>query len=230
MWSEWKRALRGRVKVFLPSPMKRVFRELERRGIRPDELATLEVFGGAGDWHAIDYVGAVRWLEVWEIKPEFERSLRRNLPGAEIRITNSFEEMKRTPRRYDLIVVDNPASTFGADRSRPGSLAAQGEGVDEHCEHFDLFPDVLRLATRSAVLILNVIPHVTKDARKAHPYVFNPRQLAWRSRLYGTPNPERVPFGRMLSTYERLLAAEGFALEWHFFERRAFSTPAAGRR
>lgn len=185
--------------------MQQVFRELTRRKVRPELLTTLEVFGGSGNLHTKDYVSQVSTLEVWDIDPKNEETLKRNFPMAEVKITDSYKEIKSTPGKYDLIVIDNPISTFGG-----------------HCEHFDLFPDIFRVAKDSAILILDVIPEINDVARKKYPNLFNETQLTHRKSFYQTNRPERVSFNQMIEVYKNMIVDSGFNLEWYFFQKRTY--------
>ena len=104
------------------SPMQQVLRELRRRGVDVGSLNAIELFGGCAKRHTLDYAGRVAHLEVWEIDPTCEPALHRTIPSATIRIVDTYEEIRKTSDRFDLIVVDNPMSIYGG-----------------HCEHFDLF-------------------------------------------------------------------------------------------
>jgi hypothetical protein len=181
------------------SPTQQVFRELRARNVRTGDLDALEVFGHTGFMHTLDYARQVASLEAWEIDPAKEPALRRHLPHATVRILDSFEELKRSPRKFDLIVVDNPVTLYG-----------------EHCEHFEVFPDIFRVAEDSSILILNATRNPRPAPEQAH--------LARRRSFYETDHPEDVPFDRMIEVYHNLIQAGGFDLEWHFFRRRAFAT------
>ena len=188
------------------TPMKRVLNELTKRGVSVGDLVALEIFGCSGEGHVKDYASLVSSLEVWEIDPQFENTLRRHFPNATVNITDSYQEIKRTSKKYDLIIVDNGTST------RPGG----------YCEHFDLFPDIFRIAGDSCILVLNVIPEIDQKDTKGYPYLFNDEQLARRRIFYKTDRPEKVTFAQMLDTYRDLCRTYSFSLDWHFFERRNF--------
>jgi len=181
------------------SPTQRVFRDLRARNVPTGDLAALEFFGRTGFLHTVDYARQVSSLEVWEIDPAHEPDLRRNLPGAAVRIVDSFDELKRTPRKFNLLVVDNPVCVYGG-----------------HCEHFDIFPDIFRVAMDSSILILNAAPNPSPPTEAAH--------LASRRAFNKTDRPENVPFDRMMKVYREIVQAAGFALEWHFFRRRTHAT------
>jgi len=183
--------------------MQQVLRELRKRKVSVKDLDALEVFGGSGDFHTKDYAFQVSTLEVWEIDPKYERSLKQNLPMAKVKITDSYKEIKNTLRKYNLIVVDNPMSTY-----------------EDHCEHFDLFPDIFRVASDSTILILNVISEINGAAKKQYPYLFNEEQLARRKFFYKTNRPEKVSFDEMVEAYRNLAKTNGFSLEWYLFQKR----------
>jgi hypothetical protein len=183
--------------------MQRVMTELKRRQVPLHSLNALEVFGGAGNFHTMDYDCRVSSLEVWEVEVKYEHLLRRNLPFAEIKITDSYKELTHTLRKYDLVVVDNPMSTW-----------------DGYCEHFELFPAIFRVLEHPAILVLDVIPEVTSRALKKFPYLFNDAQLARRKSFYKTSHPEKLSFDELATAYENLIMENGFNLEWYFFQRR----------
>jgi len=189
--------------IGLPSvkPIEKVFRELRKRDVNPGDLHALEVFGREGDWQTQYYARDVSTLDVWEINPEYETALRQNLPDAELKITDSYEEMRNTSRRYNLIVVDNQFSFSG-----------------EHCEHFDFFPDIFRICMDLTILVLRVILEVDDSFLRAYPYVFNDRQLAQRGSFYKTNHPEKLSFGEMIGVYKDLALANGFVVGWYFFQ------------
>ncbi len=185
--------------------MRRLMRELRRRGVDLGQLHALELFGGSGDFHTKDYAGEVASLEVWEIDERYRKQLAQNLPKAEIRTVDAFAEITRSSEHYDLIIVDNPMSTY-----------------DEHCEHFGLFPAVFRRASDRAIMIVNVIPYLTDSAAKRYPYLFNREQLAARATFYRTVHPEEISFDTMVEAYKRYATKEGIRIEWHFMVRRHF--------
>ncbi len=185
--------------------MHAVVRELIHRGVAMDELDALEVFAGTGSFHTMSYASKVRSLTAWEIDPTCEPALKKNLPVALVKITDSFVEVKRTSSTFNLIVVDNPMSTFG-----------------EYCEHFDLFPDIYRLARRPAILMIDVIPEVPPSGRKRYPYLFSERHLTRRRDFYQSEHPEKISLGEMALTYSNRARANGYNVCWHFFIKRTF--------
>ena len=187
--------------------MEQVVRQLGRRGVALNKLAALEIFGRDGRWHTRYYAGLVRMLEVWEIDEQYREALRCNLPMAKVKITDSFVEINRTGQLYDLIVLDNPI--FGDPRD-----------PSDYCEHFDLFPAVFRVASDSAVLIVNVIPKQGRAARGKYPHLLNSAHLERRASFYQTDRPHNIPINRMIRTYKTLAQSSGFEIEWYFSRSR----------
>lgn len=198
------RAILRKLKPTL-TPMQQVLSELKKRKVRLKDLHALEVFGYHGEWHTMDYASQVSTLEVWDIEQECEDALKRNLPMAEVKITDIYKEIKNTSRKYNLIVIDNPMSIY-----------------DDHCEHFDLFPDIFRIVMDSTILILNVIPEIDDAALKKYSYLFNEVQLARRKSFYKTNHPEKVSFDEMIKAYKNLIETNSFNLEYYFFQKRNF--------
>jgi hypothetical protein len=180
-------------------PMQRVVRGLRRRGVALERLDALEVFAYTGERLTRHYAPHVASLEAWEIDPACEHALRRNLPRAEIRILDSFEEIRRTDRRYGLVVVDNPVWFR---------------------EHFELFPHAFRVLADNAVLVLLVLPELDETTERQYPELFDERHVDRRRAFYETDDPRRVPLEMMVAHYGRLAAESGFALEWSFAEQR----------
>ena len=187
------------------SPMQKVLRRLQAREIDLGSLHALELFGGSGAFHTVDYLDKVASLEVWEIDPNLEDSLRSNLPKATIRIVNCYDEIMRTRHRFNLVIVDNPMSTY-----------------DGRCEHFDLFPDLFRVARDQAVLLLDVIPRVPPAAQKKYPYLFNEEQRQRRSKFYNLATADNLSWDEIISAYRERADRAGFEVEWSFMVRRHF--------
>ena len=112
-------------------------------------------------------------------------------------------EIKRETRKYDLVVVDNPAPIYGG-----------------HCEHFELFPDLFKVFKDKAIIILNVISSVSKAEKAKEPELFNDFHLEKRRQFYQTTTPLNIEFDFLFKTYERLFYANGFVVDWCFFEKR----------
>lgn len=195
------------IKVIKLTPMEKVLYKLNRKGIDVENLNALEVFGYIGTWHTLDYARIVKSLDVWEIDPECERFLRSNLPMADIKITNSFEEIKTVARKYNFIVVDNSMGIYGEN--------------GEYCEHFDLFPAIFRVMQDECVLVLNVIPKIEEKDRQQYPYLFNAEQLKRREQFYITNHPDNLSFQEMVNAYSKYAEQNGFRVEWFFTQKRS---------
>jgi hypothetical protein len=187
------------------SPTQQLFRELRRKGVVPERLRAVELFGGSGRLHILDFARQVAALDIWEIEPGNAAALRRAFPAAEVRITDSYQEVGRAAKRYDLIVIDNPEGEHGG-----------------HYEHFDLFPAVLRLAADQAVLVFNVRPGPGPMPATAADRM-DEAHLARRQAFYRSDHPEQIPVAEMVPVYRDLLLAAGFDLEWHVSRKRTRS-------
>jgi len=156
----------------------------------------LEVFARAGDWHVTEYADLVGHLTAWELNPEFEADLRRNLPRADVQIVDSYTEITRTPGRFDLVVLDNFLLTV------------------DHVEHFDLFPAVYRVLTDRAFLVRIVVPDPYRYSEDVPEAVKHGQR-----RFYDHPS-EVVPREVIETTYARLAAASGRSVTWTDWTRR----------
>jgi hypothetical protein len=185
----------------MQAPMRRVCERLGREGITLDTLDALEFYAREGDWQAAGYAPWVRSVEAWEIDPRCEPALRRNLPGARIRIGDSYA-MAREPGNsggFDFIVLDNPQGVFGP----------QGHW----CEHFEALELVPQLLRTPGVVICNV---------NTAPYDYD-QHPAWRARreaFYGIPTTERLEAEFVEGFYRRWWAARGLDTAGFFLEPR----------
>jgi hypothetical protein len=168
-------------------------------------MSCLEMFGGSGDLQMLDYAKHVKSIEAWEIDANAAGRLKQSLPDCNVRVVDTYDEAKRHACKYDLVMIDNPASTYGV-----------------WCEHFGLFPAVFGLTSETAVVILTVIPTIGNQDRQDYPYLFNDEQLAWRRRFYRTANPANVPFEEMVAVYAKYAAETSYTVDWWFTERRSF--------
>lgn len=186
------------------SPTQKVFNEFKKRGVPLKEMRALELFAHSGFLHTKDYQHLVASLEAWELDPKQEAPLRQNLPGADIKITDSYQEIRKTPHKYGLIVMDAPDCVHGLN--------------GEYCEHFQIISEVFRVLTDSPVLLMNVMPGAASGG-PAQPN-FSQAHLEHRRRFYGTDHPDKVSYEEMLPVYKKLFEANGFELEWHLFRPR----------
>jgi hypothetical protein len=186
-------------------PMQRVVKELQRRGVDLRDRHGLDVYGGTGFRTTRHYAPRLGSLEVWEIEGSFEPELRRNLPGARVKITNSYEHIQRADGKYSFIALDSPVHTHGG-----------------HVEHFDLFPHIFRLMDDDCLLVIHVVSQA--DPRTAgnpdYTDLLDETQLARRRAFYQTDHPENIPLEQLARHYRQLLEKNGFTPEWHFFKRR----------
>lgn len=186
------------------SPMCRVMDELRERSIPIEKMDALEPFGRMGDWHTMDYADKVASLTVWEIDPQMEPALRKNLPNADRKITDAYKEILATDKKFDLIVVDSPVLPHG----------------DGCCEHFDFFPLVFRVARDPFVLILSVAPEGDRMTRNLFPAFFGPAHLEARRRFYRCRDPESVTSIELAEAYHRHTSAQGRKVLWWFMRPR----------
>lgn len=190
------------------SPMRRVIKELKRRNVKLHELSALEMFGGTGDYsvgvcHMRDYRREVSTVEAWEVRHDHGERLRRNFPWLHVEIGDAHQKLVETDKRFGFVVVDNPEFPYA-----------------QYCEHFDLFPNIVRIVTDSAILILNVMPETSEVYSRMYPSIFSPHHLARRQVFYKTDHPEKVPLEEMARVYRDVLAEAGFELEWCFWQNR----------
>jgi hypothetical protein len=112
--------------------MQKIVAELRRRNVDLSGMRALEVFGYTGERLTRHYAPFVKSLEIWELDPVHESTLRRNFPRAEVQVVDSYEQVRRAERRtYDFVVIDNHITPD---------------------EHFGLFPHIFRLLSESSVL------------------------------------------------------------------------------
>lgn len=189
------------------SPMQAVLRELRRRGIELRELDALEMFGGDGMRHTIDYYRRIRSLELWELNSRYLPTLKKKFGDARLKIVDTFEEIRRTSRTFNLIVDDNPGHLLGRDK--------------EYCEHFDLAAGALfRVAREWSILIFTVVPEPLRQNPSIATRTTYLRHMSRRSVFYGTDHPHRVTVDEMLPAYRHAARASGFETEWSFYVRR----------
>ncbi len=179
----------------------RINRQIPLSGCR-----ALDVFAGTGGWQTLAFRKYPSYLEAWEIDPVCESALRRNLPNAEIKITDSIKEITNCKKIFGFVNVDNHQGEFGP-----------------YCEHFDIFPAIFDVLENEAVVLMNVMPSATQEWRAAYKNLFNESHLARRKAFYGCPNPANIGFDEMLEAYERRAAEKGFRIDWHFFQQRTLT-------
>ena len=180
--------------------MSKVCVRLKSEGVQMQKLSALDFFAREGDWQTVVYAREVGSLEAWELCPEFLPGLQRNLPGATLRIVDSYDYGLRTSDRFDFVVLDNPQGIFGAE--------------SRYCEHFEALPIALRLLKQHSFLIFNL---------NWAPFNFELHPEWWRRRseFYGLESTARVSLeGFLLPFYRHYFEARGFEVMQAFLEPR----------
>ena len=170
--------------------MVKICSRLKAEGVDMRKLSALDFFAREGDWQTVIYAREVRAVEAWEISPEFLPGLQRNLPGATVRIVDSYTYGAHTTDRFDFVVLDNPQATFGPE--------------GRYCEHFEALPLALRLLTPGAFLIFNL---------NWAPFNFeaNKEWQLRRAEFYGTVDTSSLSLERfLLPFYVRYFETHGF--------------------
>lgn len=181
--------------------MAKVVRKLLDRGINLNEYSALEFFAREGDWQTLAYFPHVKKLHAWEIDPQFEPLLKKNLSGAEVEIGNSFELAKQDAFKgmFNLIVLDNPQGIFGDGN---------------YCEHFEALRIVKGLfSKKDNILLFNV---------NSRPFSYE-SQPEWRKRreeFYGTTSTNHLSPDFIISFYDNLLKRQGAIIKDIWIERR----------
>lgn len=174
--------------------MQRVVKELYKRDVDLNSLNAIELFGRDGGW-STDFISKeLKSIDLVEISFEYESSLREKYPNSEIYIMDTYEFITTAPKKYDLILSDNPASRHG-----------------NYYQHFSLFPEVFNLFNRETILILNIIP----DYNNIH-YNLNPEEEY--SALKGFYNTDSIiiSYEEMIKTYKNIAKKSGFSIVNHF--------------
>lgn len=168
--------------------------------------SALEAFAFTGQWQAQAYSHLPAYLEAWEILEECREPLKKYLPNAVIKITDTFEEVKRCDKKFDFINVDNHQGIFGP-----------------WCEHFEFFPLLFKVAADECIVNLNVIPYATDYWRAKYSDLFSEEHSRRRAEFYKTTKPEQVSFEEMLKVYGSIAAAHSYEIVWHAHEQRTLT-------
>ncbi|NFR87446.1 MULTISPECIES: hypothetical protein [unclassified Clostridium] len=180
-----------------------VLNNLIDKGIELKKISALQTFGGSGKGMERFYKDKVKELDVWEIEKSFEDDLKRNLPNANIKITDSFKEIRKTKKKYDMILIDNPMTIFG-----------------EHCEHFDMYIEAFRIMKEESIIILDIMPNL-KNIDKKFEYIKESSHLLSRKLFYRCYDPLSINIEIMLQTYKEIANSNGYEIEWYFTEERS---------
>ena len=206
----WKNRLKRRLRrnaikrMFGITAMQKVMKELCRRNVILQNLSALEVFGGTGELQTLDYAHFVGNLEIWEYNEMLRDDLLYNFPNAVIKITDSYDEIKNSSGKYDLIVVD----------------AAKGDVKHGHFENYDLFPYLFKLCKSPAILIFTLLNQIDQRDIKCNITWFDEPHCAARQAFFKAENPKSIPVEKIVKVYQDLAARSGFNIEWYFLQRR----------
>lgn len=149
------------------------------------------------------YKDKVKELDVWEVEKKYEEQLKKNLPQANIKITDSFKEIVETTKKYNMILMDNPMGNFG-----------------EHCEHFDMFIESFRVMEDICIVILDIIPNLTNIDEKFN-YICSSEHLLARKLFYRINSPQNITIEKMVQTYKEIAFEKGYDIKWYFTEERS---------
>ena len=142
------------------------------------------------------YAGRVASLDIWENDPRLRPALLNRFPNAEVRITDSYEEVRRTSKRYDFVMIDN-------------SIWAE--------EHFPLFPAVFNVVSEKATMAIRVIPRADRLTRRRYPSLFDEQHLARRRAFYRTDSPAQISLDDLGGHYCKLADDSGLVVDWRFW-------------
>lgn len=180
-----------------------VFEILVKRGIGLNNCYALQTFGGSGDGMEKFYKEKVKELDVWEIDEKFKEKLEKNLPEANIKITDSFKEIKKTIKRYNMILMDNPMGIFNG-----------------HCEHFDMFMESFQVMQDQCIVILDIMPNL-QNVDDNFNYICDSNNLLARKLFYRVNDPLNISIEEMIKAYREISNARGYDIEWYFTEERS---------
>ena len=158
-------------------------------------LRALDFFAREGDWQTQSYADKILSLDAWEINPDYEPALRKNLPMANVTIGDSYAlaKLPENQGRFDFIFIDNPGGgIFG----------------DGHCEHFDALELVPLLLDQDGYVVFNV-------NMKPFDYGKDPAWKAAREEYYGVDDASDLSWRVMLRKfYRRKFESLGLNAEW----------------
>jgi hypothetical protein len=178
----------------LKTPMDVLIGQLSVHGYLPGRLDALELFGMHGLWHTRDYFPFCGALEFYEIDPLYAAYARKTLAGSRVHVKDSIltvREGRLDQRKYNFIVIDNPATPFG----------------NGYIEHFDLFPHVLNYIDEG-VLTLNFLHD---------PPVLSEEHSKRRQEFYGIALPG---LKEALNIYRNHFNGAGLTVEESFYVPR----------
>jgi len=138
-----RRVDKARRTLGLRTPLDTVISILKSKNLLPHSIRALEPFGMYGLWVTKDYADLCESLEFWELDPTYAKFAKAVLRSSRVSVNtgDSIEACKIAYKNapFNFIVIDNPARSFGP-----------------YCEHFDLWPNILKYADSQCSIILNV--------------------------------------------------------------------------
>lgn len=165
----------------------------------------LEAFANTGEHQAPAYYKYASYFEAWEITPELAAQIKENLPNAVVKVTNSIEEITKTTRKFDVIILDAHMGVFG--------------GI--YCEHFDILPNCFRIANDEVVIVMNVMPYAEDKWKERYPTVFDEKHLERRKQFYGNAlNVVTCTYDEMIAFYKDYFRKNGYEITDYFFHQR----------
>jgi hypothetical protein len=186
-------------RIFRSTPTQQLMRELNSHNIDIKKFRVLDLFAGHGAQTTKDTFHLAGSLEAWEINPAFEQDLRRNLPGATVKIVDTYYNIKLTDQKYDMVIADTWVREF--------------EG---HCEHFELFPDIFRILKPFSILIFNVMSEIYS------PGYLTESHKKKRGDFYNVSDPYTIPANYMAQQYDMLAKENDFCVKWWVYKDRHF--------
>ncbi len=178
----------------------------------PSTFEVLEAFAREGKWQIAAYADQVRHMTAWEYMSRFEQGLRETLPeGSDVKICDSFEEIRTTDKRFDMVVFEGPILCKGTDGPR--------------IEHFDMFPHVFRTLKDCAFLVPEVYTSPNKYRRRHNREKVPAEVLAARKAFYRVEGDgDFIPIYKMIGRYGELALENGFKpVRWFYVRRSAGS-------
>jgi hypothetical protein len=149
----------GRVvrnKLLLQIAANQLFWLLDSYGHSLDSIDALDPFSGSGLLMSHTYLRRCHHADLWEIDPQRARQATRLGTNVTVHCGDSIEAVRTGDRRlteYNFIILDNNiGGCYGPDR--------------RYCEHFEMFPAILRYLRPGprAVLVVNHVPDVDRLA------------------------------------------------------------------
>lgn len=185
-----------------PSPIECLLKRIKDKEENIEDMHCLSVFGGKGcinEKFLQEYVGK---LETWEICKEFEEELRNNVPKADVKIVDSFEQLNKTLQKYDMVFMDNPMSIY-----------------EDHCENFDMFMEHFKVLKEESIIVMDIITRLDNIPKEFN-YIRNDMHLLCRKLFFRTTNPENISIDIIKKTYQSIIEREGFKVQWDLVEER----------